>query len=398
MLSVSERVNKIIDSPTMQVAAKAIKMKSEGIDIVDLSVGEPDFPTPQFIKEAAIKAINENKTKYTQNAGIIELRKAIQKKLKEENNLSYELNEIIVSNGAKQAIFNAVQSIIYEGDEALILAPYWVSYPDMVLLSHGKPIIINCGEENDFKVTIDDLNKNISNKTKLLILCNPSNPTGTAYSRRELEHIAEAVLRHNFYVISDEIYEKLYYKDEPYTSFASIDPELKKRTITINGMSKAYSMTGWRIGYAAGPFEIISAINKIQSHSTSNPCSISQYAALAALEGDQSVVESMKNEFKKRRDFMHKELSSIKDVTCYKSDGAFYLFPNFSKYFGKSTEVIKVNNSYDLAMYFLYEAKVATVPGSAFGAEGYIRISYANSMENLQKGIERIRKAIERLR
>jgi len=398
MLSVSERVNKIIDSPTMQVAAKAIKMKAEGIDIVDLSVGEPDFPTPDFVKEAAIKAINENKTKYTQNAGIVELRKAIQQKLLNDNNLNYDINEIIVSNGAKQAIFNAVQSIIYEGDEAIILAPYWVSYPDMVLLSHGKPVIVNCDEKNDFKVNLEELKKNISERTKLLILCNPSNPTGSSYTKKELEKIAEIVLKHNFYVISDEIYEKLYYENEKFTSFASLDPEVKKRTITINGISKAYAMTGWRIGYAAGPFEIISAINKIQSHSTSNPCSISQYAALAALTGDQKIVERMKEEFIKRRDFLYKELTNINDITCYKPAGAFYLFPNFSKYFGKSTNVMKVNNSYDMAMYFLYEAKVATVPGSAFGAEGFIRLSYANSMENLNKGIERIKKALEILK
>jgi aspartate/methionine/tyrosine aminotransferase len=394
---VSERVNRIIESPTMKVAAEAKKMASEGENVIDLSVGEPDFPTPQNIKDAAIKAINENHTRYTINAGTVELRKAIAAKFKRDNNLDYNINEIIASNGAKQSLFNAIHSIVYTEDEVIIPAPYWVSYPEMVNLAHGKPVIIPTDESTGFKITPQQLKNAITPHTKVLILCNPSNPTGSAYSKEELEAIAEIVEKESFYIISDEIYEKLMYDNFEFICFASLSDELKKRTVIINGVSKSYSMTGWRIGYAAGPEHIIKGINKIQSHSTSNASSISQYATVEALCGPQDAIEEMRREFERRRNYLYDEIVSIEGITCYKPEGAFYLFPNVSKYFHKSTEVLRVENSFDLSMYLLYEAKVATVPGSAFGAEGYIRISYATSMENLIEAVSRVREALRKL-
>ncbi|OGU37052.1 MAG: aspartate aminotransferase [Ignavibacteria bacterium RIFOXYB2_FULL_35_12] len=393
----SERVNKIHVSPTMQVATEAKKMKAEGINVIDLSVGEPDFPTPHNIKEAAKKAIDENQTRYTINAGTIELRKAIAQKLKRDNHLDYSLSEIIVSNGAKQCVYNSILATVNESDEIIIPAPYWVSYPDMVSMANGKSVIIETKEADGFKLKPEQLESALTPKTKILILCNPSNPTGSAYTKSELESLAEVIKNKNVLVISDEIYEKLTYGDFKFVSFASISQEMKRRTILVNGVSKTYAMTGWRIGYNAGPEDIIEAINKIQSHSTSNASSVSQAAAIEALAGPQYVIGEMLEEFKLRQEYFHKELTSIKGISCYKPNGAFFLFPNVSHYFGKSTDVFKIAHSFDFAMHILYEAHIAAVPGSAFGAEGYMRFSYATSMENLKEAILRLKKALSML-
>jgi len=397
MLLVADRIKRINVSPTMQVAAEAKRMKAEGINVIDLSVGEPDFPTPANIKEAGIKGIQTNHTKYTINAGTIDLRKAIAQKLKNDNGLDYGLKEIIVSSGAKQSVFNSVFATINRGDEVIIPAPYWVSYPDMVTMAEGKSVFVNTKQENGFKLTKEELDGAVTPKTKLLILCNPSNPTGAAYSKSELEVIAEVALKNNFMIISDEIYEKLVYDDFRFVSFASLESELKKKTILVNGVSKAYSTTGWRIGYTAGPEEIISGMNKIQSHSSSHPSSISQFAAVEALSGPQDAITEMLNQFTKRRGFLLNELNSIEEINCNKPEGAFFLFPNISAYFGKSTEKLKIENSFDFAMYLLSEANIAVVPGSAFGAEGFLRISYANSMDNIIEASKRFKEAVNKL-
>lgn len=394
---ISNRVQLVEASPTMKVSAKAIELREKGIDVVNLSVGEPDFPTPRNVKEAAIKALENNFTKYTINAGLTELRKAIAAKLERENNLEYGLNEIIVTSGAKQALFNAVLSVVNPGDEVIVPSPYWVSYPNMVLLAGGKQVIIQTDEGTNFKINAEKLKTAITPKTKALILCNPSNPTGAAYSKSELEEIAEVSLQNDFIVISDEIYEKLTYGNFEFYSFPSLDERLKERTVLVNGVSKAYSMTGWRLGYAAASAEIIGAMNKIQSHSTSNASSISQYAAIEALNGEQSEVEKMRVEFEKRRNYLFEELNKIEGFNCLLPDGAFYLFPNVKKLLGKKNGNVAIENSLDLSLYLLDEARVAVVPGSAFGAEGYLRLSYATSTENLQEAVRRIKSAVAKL-
>lgn len=395
---ISKRISKINVSPTMKVAGEAKEMLARGESVIDLSVGETDFPTPPNVKEAAKRAIDNNQTRYTLNPGTVELRNAIAAKLKRENGLDYSIKEIIVSNGAKQSLYNTIQSLVYVDDEVIFSSPYWVSYPEMVTLAHGQSVIIPTTEENGFKITPEQLKKAITPYTKILILCNPSNPTGSCYTRKELEEIADIVLQHKFYVISDEIYEKLVYDNFKLVSFPSLGNEIKKRTILVNGLSKSYAMTGWRIGYAAGPEEIISAINKLQSHSTSNASSISQAAGVEAFNGPQDYIENLKNEFQTRRDYLYNELTTMDGINCYKPQGAFYLFPKISTFFNKKTDKILIKNSTDFAMYLLQEAKVATVPGSAFGAEGYIRLSYATSKENLQQAVERIREAISKLK
>lgn len=395
---VSEVANRINESPTMKVSALAKKMKADGENVINLSVGEPDFPTPDNIKQAAKKAIDENQTRYTINSGTVELRKAITAKLKRDNDLDYKIKNIIVSNGAKHSVFNCILATVDKGEEVIIPAPYWVSYPDMVSIANGTSIIIDTKEENGFKITPDELERAITPKTKALILCNPSNPTGSAYSKAELEKVAEVCLKHNFYIISDEIYEKLTYGDYKFVSFPSLNEELKKRTLLVNGLSKAFSMTGWRIGYTAGPENVIQAINKIQSHSTSNASSISQAASMEALNGSQDAVEEMRKEFEKRRDYLYNQLTSIDGISCYKPEGAFYLFPNISVYFNKSQGETTIKDSFDLAMYILSDAKVATVPGSAFGAEGFLRLSYATSMTNLEEAVARLNQSLKKLK
>ena len=393
----SKRLSYIGVSPTMKVSAKAKKMKSEGIEVIDLSVGEPDFPTPGNIKEAAKHAIDDNRTKYTINVGLPELREAIANKLKRDNNLDYSISEIVVSSGAKQSLFNTILSMIYVGDELIIPAPYWVSYPHMVSIAQGETVTINTEEENGFRVTPEQLESAVSPFTKGILICNPSNPTGSAYSKKELEELIEVLDGKEIYIIADEIYEKLVYDDYKFVSIASFSEKIKRKTVVINGVSKAYSMTGWRIGFAAGPEEIIGGINKIQSHSTSNASSISQYAAIEAFNGPQEDVEKMRVEFQKRRNFIYDALTSIPNITCYKPNGAFYLFPNISSYLGKSYGKYKINNSVDLAMYLLENAEVAAVPGSAFGSEGFIRVSFATSLQNLELAFKRIQEALMQL-
>jgi aspartate/methionine/tyrosine aminotransferase len=395
---VSEKANKIGESPTLKVTAKARAMKAEGIDVIDFSVGEPDFATPDNVKQAGVRAIEENFTKYTQNDGIPELKEAIIKRLKEDQSLEYQKNQIITSTGAKSSLYHLVQALINEGDEVIIPAPYWVTYPHAVSLASGKSVIVRTKEEDGFLLTPEDLKSAITPATKALILNNPSNPTGAAYPRHALEALADVVLEEDIYVIADEIYEKLVYDDFRFHSFASLGEELKKKTIVINGVSKAYSMTGWRIGFAAGPADVINGMAKIQSHSTSNPCSISQKASLEALMGPQYEVSKMVAEFQRRRNYVLMRLQSIPDVSCHKPQGAFYLFPNFSSIYEKEYNNMTIRNSYGLAYFLLKEANVAIVPGDAFGMDDCIRISYATSMENLEKGLDRIIEAVSKLK
>jgi len=393
----SDRVIRISTSPTLKVTAEAKKLKAEGNNIIDLSVGEPDFPTPDNIKEAAKKAIDENFTKYTINAGTIELRKAIINKFRKDNNLEYNLNEIIVSSGAKQSIFNAILSTVSKGEEVIVPAPYWVSYPEMISLAEGKTVVIETFAKDGFRIKPEQLETAVTPKTKLFILCNPSNPTGSAYSREQLEELAEVIKNYSFLVLSDEIYEKLLYDNFEFVSFASISDEMKKKTILVNGVSKTYSMTGWRIGYTAGPELVIKAMDKIQSHSTSHASSISQQAAIESLTGPHDYLKMMQNEFHKRRDFLYDQLISIKGISCYKPEGAFYLFPNFSFYMKRVYDGTTIHNSLDMAVYLLYEAGIALVPGSAFGAEEFMRFSYATSMENLSEAVKRLKEALSKL-
>ncbi len=392
-MKISKRAQNITPSATMRISALAKEMNRRGERVVSLSMGEPDFPTPENVKSAGIKAIENNKTKYTVNAGIPELREAISAKLKRDNNLDFSPDEIIVSNGAKHSLYNALLSIIDDGDEVLIPAPYWVSYPHMVNLAQGKPVIIGSREENGFKISVEDLRKTVTEKTTAIIFCNPSNPTGAAYSKEEIEKLAEFFVENDIIVIADEIYEKLVFGGFEFISIASLNEEIKSRTIAINGVSKAYSMTGWRIGYAAGPKEVISAMSRIQSHSTSNASSVSQFAALEALTGPQDDVEKMRVEFEKRRNYLQNELNGINGINCNLPEGAFYLFPNVSAYFNDD-----IKDSTEFATYLLEKGKVATVPGAAFGMEGFIRISYAASMEELEEAVKRIRETLADLR
>ncbi|HEX2962004.1 MAG TPA: pyridoxal phosphate-dependent aminotransferase [Ignavibacteriales bacterium] len=395
---ISERIKNIAASPTMKVAAKAIQLKAEGADLVDFSVGEPDFPTPEHIKEAARIGIDNNFTKYTVNEGMLELRIAIAEKLKRENNLEYDPKEILVSNGAKQALFNVVMTLVEEGDEVLIPAPYYVSYPEMVKIAGGKPVTVQTKAEDGFKLMPDALLDAINEKTKALILCSPSNPTGLVYTEKELEALGEVIKEKNIFVISDEVYEKLIYDDIPFASMASVSPELKSLTAVVNGLSKSYAMTGWRIGYAACRREIITGASKIQSHSTSGASSVSQYAGITALSGPQDTIKVMNKEFKRRRDYIYEKLISVPGVRSTRPSGAFYIFPDLSSFYGKSFNGHTVNSSSDMALYILEEAKVAVVPGIAFGSDDHIRISYSTSMENIVEGVDRIISALGKLK
>jgi len=359
-----------------------------------LGAGEPDFDTPDNIKEAAIEAIKIGDTKYTAVDGTPKLKKAIQSKFNRENNLSYEIDQISVGTGGKQVLYNAFMATINKGDEVLIPAPYWVSYPDIILLAGGKPKIVKCDEKNNFKLTPKQLKKAISKKTKWIILNSPSNPTGSAYSKEEIIALSKILLKYKkTYILSDDIYEHITYDNFKFYTIAQVD-KLKSRTLTMNGVSKSYSMTGWRIGYAAGPKEIIKAMAKIQSQSTSNPSSISQAAAVEALNGKQDFIKVRSESFKERRNFVVQSLNNIKGISCLKPEGAFYVFPNCKKLLGKKT---KLKTDKDFVEKLLEKAEVAVVQGSAFGLDGYFRISYATSMENLKKAIERIKIFCENL-
>jgi aspartate aminotransferase len=395
-MSLSKRVSGIKPSPTLEIDAKARALKSQGIDIIGFGIGEPDFNTPDNIKETAIKAIRDGFTKYTAVSGIDELKDAIIEKFKKDNDLNYDRSEIIVSCGAKHSLYNIAQAIFNPGDEILIPAPYWVSYPDQVILNDATPVIVKTG--NDFLLTPEGLKEKITPKTRAIILNSPSNPTGMAYDKKSLESIAEIAVRHKIYIISDEIYEKIIYDGFEHISIASLGKEIKAITLVANGVSKAYSMTGWRIGYTAGPKEIISAMSNIQSQSTSNPASVSQKAAIEALRGPQDSVKKMVEEFDRRRKYMVKRLNRMEGVSCIMPRGAFYAFPNVSSLYGKSFDGKVIKDSYDMAGYLLEEAKVAIVPGDPFGADEYIRLSYATSMENIEKGLDRIGEALGKLR
>jgi aspartate aminotransferase len=390
----SERSKKIKPSPTLAIDAKAKTLQAQGLDIVNFGVGEPDFDTPDHIKEAATKAIKNGFTKYTPVGGIEALKDAIIEKFQRDNNLTYSREEVLVSCGAKHSLYNVAQALYNPGDEIIIPVPYWVSYPDQVLLNDAIPVFAETFEEDKFMLKPDVLKAKITKRTKALILNSPSNPTGATYDKKTLTEIAEIALKNNLYIISDEIYEKLIYDETEHISIASLDKEIKAKTIVINGLSKSHAMTGWRIGYAAGPKEIIKAMTNIQSQSTSNPTSISQYAALEALTGPQDFINIMKEEFNKRRIHLVKELNNIPDISCLKPTGAFYAFPNTSRLYGKKFGNRKINSSLDLAIYLLEDAHVALVHGDAFGDDKFIRISYATSMENINRGIERIKKAL----
>lgn len=394
----SERARRIQPSPTLAIDSMAKAMKAEGKDVINFGVGEPDFDTPDNIKGAAIRAIKEGFTRYTPASGIIELKEAIIEKLERDNNLSYSKDEIIVSCGAKHSLYNIAQALFDKGDEVIIPVPYWVSYPEQVVLNDAKPVFVKTDEEDSFILKPEALKECITKKTKALILNSPSNPTGTVYTKKDLEAIAEICLRHNLFIISDEIYEKLTYDGNKHISIASLGQEIKKRVIVVNGLSKAYAMTGWRIGYAAGPREIIKAMSAIQSQSTSNPTSIAQKAAVEALKGPQDSVKRMVEEFDRRRKYIVNELRSIPHISCIMPAGAFYVFPKIDSLLGKRCSGDVIENSSALSMYLLKEVFVATVPGSAFGDDRYIRLSYATSMDNIKRGLQRIREAIEKLR
>ena len=397
-MRLSKKTYSVKPSPTLAIDAKAKSLKASGVDVISFGVGEPDFDTPENIKEAAIKAIRSGFTKYTPVGGTDELKTAIIEKLKKDNGLIYEKNEIIVSCGAKHCLYNIAEALYDAGDEVILPAPYWVSYPDQIVLNGAVPVIVKTDEGNAFKITPEILEANLSKKTKALILNSPSNPTGLAYDRKSLEAIAEIAVKHDFYIISDEIYEKLIYDGFEHISIASLGGEIKQRTIVVNGISKSYAMTGWRIGFAAGPKDIINAMTNIQSQSTSNPASISQKAAVEALTGTQDFILKMVSEFDKRRKYMVERLNMIKGVSCIKPVGAFYAFPNVSSYYGRSFKGNSIKSSMDLSAYLLDEAKVAVVPGAAFGDDRYIRLSYATSMENIQKGLDRIESALSNLK
>lgn len=399
MSLISSLVRNIKPSPTLSLTQKAKELQRQGVDIISLTVGEPDFQTPLHIREVAIRAINEGFTKYTEVGGIPELKIAIQKKFAEENELDYDLEEIIVSNGGKQVIYNAFMASIDPGDEVIIPAPYWVSYIDMVILAGGTPIVVECGPEDNFKLTYHKLRKYINNKTKWLILNSPSNPTGMVYEKDELEEIAE-IMREcpNLYVMSDDIYEHIIYEDTKFYNLAMIAPDIKSRVFIVNGVSKSYSMTGWRIGYGAGNADLIKAMTKIQSQSTSNPCSISQKAAREALSGPQTFLKEWRAEFQARRNYVFTQINDIQDIECIMPKGAFYMFPSCKKFFGKKTSSgVLIKDSNDFAEYLLNVAGVAVVPGGAFGMDGYFRMSYAKSKQQLMEACARIREACEKI-
>ena len=397
MSILSSRARGLKPSPTLAINAKAKSMQAQGIKVVSFGAGEPDFDTPENIKRAAIKAIQEGFTKYTAVGGIDELKDAIIQKLKRDNQLTYKRSEVLVSCGGKHSFYNLAQALFDQGDEVIIPAPYWVSYPPMVLLAGAAPVIIGTREEDNFKITPEGLKRAITPKTKALVLNSPSNPTGSAYTKKDLERIAEIAISSNFFVISDEIYEKIVYDGFEFRSIASLGEEIRKRTIIVHGVAKTYAMTGWRIGYTAGSEEIISAMNNIQSQSTSNPTSISQKASVEALIGSQDEVKKMVSAFAQRRNYIVDRLNEIEGVSCYKPIGAFYVFPNFSHYYGRTYQGKKINNSTDLADFFLDVAKVAVVPGVEFGADPFERLSYATSMEDIREGIDRIEEALKRL-
>jgi aspartate aminotransferase len=397
-MKLAARVSLIKPSPTLTIQAKANALKAAGRDIIGFGAGEPDFDTPQNIKDAAVRALDAGFTKYTPVGGIDELKDAVIAKLQRDNGLTYKRSEVVITCGAKHALFNIAQVLFEEGDDVLIPSPYWVSYTDIVYLSGARPVVIKTSAAEGFKLQPSQLEAAITPRTRAIIISYPSNPAGVSYSRRELEALAEVIVRHGIMVISDDIYEKIIYDDQPFFTLASLSERLKELCIVVNGVSKTYAMTGWRIGYAAGNEEIIAAMTKYQSQNTSNPTSIAQKAAVEALNGPQDSVAMMLREFQKRRDVIVQGLNAIPGVTCLNPQGAFYVFPDVSHYYGRSFAGRTISNSAQMATYLLDESNVALVPGADFGHDEHIRLSYATSMESILKGLERIREALLKLR
>lgn len=396
MKSLSRTVAKAESSQTLALSALAKKLHAEGVDVVTLTAGEPDFPTPFHVKEAAKKAIEDNQTTYTHNAGIPELRQAIAEKFRRDNGLAFDTSQILVSNGAKHSLFNTLKAICNKGDEVIIPSPYWVSYPQMVALVDAKPVFVQTTQEGGFKMTAAQLRGAITRKTKALLFCTPSNPTGAVYSREEIEELAHVVEETDIYVIADEIYEKVIYDGAKHFSMGSL-PAVKDHVITVNGVSKAYSMTGWRIGFLGGRRDIVAAAEKVQSQITSNASSISQHAALAALTGPEDELRAMAAEFLRRRDFICQAVTSIRGVTCHHPQGAFYVFPNVSAYFGATYRSAEMRSGDDIGRFLLDEERVVVVPGSGFGSRDHVRISYACSMNELEKAAERLDRGFKKL-
>ena len=389
---VAHRAANIKPSPTLAVTAKAAELKAAGRDIIALSAGEPDFDTPEHIKEAAIKAIRDGKTKYTAAGGMPELKQAVADKFRRENDLAYNPDQVLVSCGAKHSIYNVMQALLNPGDEVIIPSPYWVSYPDMVKLAGAEPVVVRAGIRQRFKITGKQLERSITENTRLAMFNSPSNPTGVSYSDTELAALAAVLVEHpEIVVLTDDIYEHILWGQDGFRNILNVCPELADRTVVVNGVSKAYSMTGWRIGYLGGPVSLVRAAQKIQSQSTSNPSSVSQYAALAALNGDQTYIRESTAIFRERHDFVHAGLNAIDGVECTASDGTFYSFPNMQ---GVIDKLDGIKNDVQLGEYLLERAEVALVPGSAFGAKGYMRLSYATSMENLETAIQRLGDAL----
>ena len=397
MVQLSNRLNRLAPSATLVMSQKSNEMKAQGIDVINMSVGEPDFNTPDHIKNAAKKAIDDNFSRYSPVPGYLDLRVAIAEKLKNENGLDYSVNEVLVSNGAKQSVCNTVMALVNEGDEVIIPAPYWVSYPQMVKLASGEPVIVEAGFEQDFKMTPQQLEAAITSKTKMIILCSPSNPTGSVYSSSELEALAEVIKKHeDLFVLADEIYEHINYTGK-HSSIAQVEG-MKDRTIIVNGVSKAYAMTGWRIGYIAAPEWIVKGCNKLQGQYTSGPCSVSQKAAVEAYVASQDCVEEMRKAFERRRNLIVELAKDIPGLEVNVPQGAFYLFPKCSSFFGKTDGTTVINNSTDFALYLLEKAHVATVAGDAFGDPDCFRMSYATSDENIREAMRRIKDTLAALK
>ncbi|KHE93544.1 MAG: pyridoxal phosphate-dependent aminotransferase [Candidatus Scalindua rubra] len=393
-MTTSDIVNKIKPSATLTLNSKVAQLKSDGVSVIGFSAGEPDFDTQEEIKISAIEALKSGFTKYTPTSGIPELKKAISEKLLKENNVSYSPQQVLVSCGAKQVIYNCILALCNDGDEVLIPAPYWVSYPEQVTLARGKSVFIESSDENDFKITKDDIERNITDKTKILIINSPNNPTGSLYTEKELYEIVQFAINAGLYIISDEIYEKIIYDGEKHISPASFGKEFFEKLITVNGFSKTFSMTGWRIGYAAGPIDVIKAATLIQDHTTSGANSITQKAAVTALQGNEKTITNMVKEFDKRRKYIVDRLNNIDGITCMLPKGAFYVFPNISSLYNRDICGQKVTNSVDLANLVLDKAKIAFVPGTCFGSDAHLRISYATSIENIEEGMNRLEKLL----
>ena len=397
-MNLSKKANSISPSITLEITGKANELKAQGVNVMSFAAGEPDFNTPRNIIEAAIKAMDDGYTKYTKTSGIVELRKAICKKLHQENNLNYSEEQIVVSTGAKQCLANTFLAILNKGDEVILQNPCWVSYTELIKLADGVPVIVNCDENDGYKLSAKNIEKAVTSKTKAILLNSPHNPTGIVYKKNELEEIAQIAKKYNLIIISDEIYEKLIYDGEEHVSIASLSEDAYERTIVINGLSKTYAMTGWRVGYTASSTKLAKVMSSVQSHMTSNVCSISQYAALEALTGPQDSINMMKNAFEERRNFMMKKLEGIDEVSFIKPQGAFYIMVDITYFIGKSINGIKINNSIEFAKILLEEETVAVIHGAAFGLENFIRLSYATSMEVIEEGLDRIKSFLGKLK